>query len=470
MVNDEYLTLGIDSGTQSVKVIACDPHGTIVARAHAAHPPGCSQAPAAWWSALVVACRSLPAEILGRVAALSAGAQQHGCVPLGPPPDRPVLAKASLWCDTSSADEAERLNGLVDFAAEVGSRLVASFTITKLARVPESTAAVCLPHDWLTFRLTGRLVTDRGDASGTGWWSATQGVRRDLLELARRPQLEVPEPVPPEKPVGRLDASAASELGVRSGILVGPGSGDNMAAALGIGARAGEVVVSLGTSGTVFAVSPVGTNDKSGLVAGFCDATGRFLPLVCTLNCTHPVDLLARWFGLSVDEALTAADRPTTITFLPYLAGERTPDLPGASGALIGLREDSQPADLLSAAVHGAASGLAVGLDALVTAGVPRPQTILLVGGGAAHATWQKAIASAMKLPVLCPTGADHAARGMAVQARAVLEGVRIADVAERWRPDCVPGAVAGDATSPAIRHLDLLEALEPLWRKSAPP
>jgi xylulokinase len=458
------LTAGVDSGTQSVRVVVCDAAGAVVASAAAPHPAGCVQPPAAWWSALVAAFGSLDRALRAGVDAVAVGGQQHGCVPLGPAPSRAVLADARLWCDTSSAPEAARLNALADFSAEVGSRLVASFTITKLASMPAAAAAVCLPHDWLTWMLTGRLCTDRGDASGTGWWGPEQGVRRDLLELAGRSEIETPEVLGPDEIAGELQPGPAAELGLRPGIPVGPGTGDNMAAALGVGAAEGEVVVSLGTSGTVFALSPRQTHDASGLVAGFADATGRHLPLVCTLNCTTPLDLFASWFGLDVTAALDRADIPTELTMLPYLRGERTPDLPAARGLLHGLTDDSRPEELLAAAVHGAAAGLAAGVRALEDAGVPAPASILLVGGGSRHSTWRHAVADVTGVPVLCPEPGEYAARGMAAQARAVLDGTPIAQVAARWRPH------TGEQTPPrpgrllGVAHEALLRAGRELW------
>ena len=379
---DAGLTAGVDSGTQSVRVVLCDAAGTVVAGAAAPHAPGCVQAPATWWRALAAAFAEIAPGAREQVRAISVGAQQHGCVPLGPSPAHDVLADASLWCDLASAPEADRLNGLADFVAEVGSRLVASFTITKLAATPASTVAVGLPHDWLTWKLTGRLCTDRGDASGTGWWSPRAGLRPDLISLAGRPGLEVPEVLGPDETAGTLLPAVAAELGLPGGIAVGAGSGDNMAAALGIGAREGEAVISLGTSGTVFAVTANPTSDPTGLVAGFADATGRYLPLACTLNCTTPLDTFAGWFGLGVEDALDRADIPTEVTLLPYLRGERTPDLPRSRGVLHGLTDNTTPDELLAAAVQGASAGLAMGLAALTAAGVAAPSSLLLVGGG----------------------------------------------------------------------------------------
>ena len=463
------LTLGVDSGTQSTKVVVCDPAGAVIASGQAAHSGACVQDPETWWRALMSSCRQIPEATRGRVRGMSVAAQQHGCVPLGAGAARPVVGPARLWCDTTSATEAERLNRITDFATEVGSRLVASFTITKLASMPEASASVCLPHDWLTWCLTGSFVTDRGDASGTGWWSAGRGIRRDLLEIAGYRDLEVPFVVGPEEAAGTLLGAPAAELGLPAGITVAAGTGDNMATALGIGARVGEVIVSLGTSGTVFGVSENSTHDPDGIVAGFADATGRFLPLVCTSNCTVPVNVIARWFGMSISEALDRASGPSELTFLPYLRGERTPNLPQATGAMIGLAEATTPDDLLAAAVQGVAVGLADGLAALEANGLRRPDSIRLVGGGARHPTWGQALADAAALPVDVVDGEDHTARGAAVQARAVVDGATVRQMAEFWRPSA--GAKMGPRRRPVpkIPHSELRRALSPLWDAEHP-
>jgi xylulokinase len=463
------LTLGVDSGTQSTKVVVCDPAGAVVASGHAAHSGACVEDPENWWRALIASCRQIPEATRGRVRGMSVAAQQHGCVPLGAGAGRPVIGPARLWCDTTSATEADRLNRIADFATEVASRLVASFTITKLASIPEASAAVCLPHDWLTWRLTGSFVTDRGDASDTGWWSAGRGTRHDLLELAGYRDLEVPMVAGPDDAAGFLLSAPAAELGLPAGITVAAGTGDNMATALGIGARVGEVIVSLGTSGTVFGVSENGTHDPDGIVAGFADGTGRFLPLVCTLNCTVPVNVIARWFGISVAEALDRASGPTELTFLPYLRGERTPNLPRATGAVIGLAESTTHDDLLAAVVQGVAAGLADGLAALEANGLRRPDSIRLVGGGARHPTWGQARANAAALPVEVVDGEDHTARGAALQARAVVDGATVRQVAEYWRPGAGVKMDPGSTAAPEIPHSELLRALSPLWG-AAPP
>jgi xylulokinase len=313
---------------------------------------------------------------------------------------------------------------------------VASFTVTKLAwlrrnepRSWDRLAHVVLPHDWLTFRLTGRLVTDRGDASGTGYWSAADGTYRpDLLALVDdgRDWSAVVPPV-----LGPLEAA-----GEWRGAVVGPGTGDNMAGALGVGLRTGDVVVSIGTSGTVYAVSEAPVADPSGIVAGFADATGRHLPLVCTLNATKVTEAVRRLLGVDHAEldrlALAAGPGAGGLTLLPYLDGERTPDRPDATGVLAGLRSDVGREQLARAAVEGVACGLLDGLDAL-TATAPTGGQLILVGGGGRSRAYRQVLADLSGRAVLVPDVEEQVAAGACVQAAAVAAGAEPADVADAW-------------------------------------
>src|SRR3954470_20910803 len=350
------LVAGIDSSTQSCKVVVRDADdGKLVREGRAAHPAGTEVDPSAWWSALQAAAAA--AGGLDDVAAVAVGGQQHGMVTLD---DAGVVVRpALLWNDTRSAPQAERLvddiGGPKVWAEAVGSVPVASFTVTKLAWLAEHepehaarVAGVCLPHDWLTWRLLGHggngvdgggdsgvpgldhLVTDRGDASGTGYWSpATGAYRRDLLEAALGHDAQLPAVLPP---AGRAGVTAVR--GLSDGALVAPGTGDNMAAALGVRARPGDVIVSVGTSGVVSAVAEVPSADESGIVAGFADATGRYLPLVCTLNAARVLDATAALLGVGLAElsrlALSAPAGAGGLVMVPYLEGEGTPNRPAA--------------------------------------------------------------------------------------------------------------------------------------------
>ena len=443
------VVLGVDSSTQSTKTLALDVEtGEVVAEGRAPHSGADVQHPDEWWEAL----RQATAQVMRpelRVVGLAVAGQQHGCVTIDA--DGMPVRPAPLWNNVASAPDAERLNAAADFAAAVGSRLVASFTVTKLAHLArtapadlERTAAVGLPHDWLNLRLTGELATDRGEASGSGWWSPRDGRdRRDLLALAVGPEaaerLRLPAVRGPEEPAGRLTDDAAAALGVPTGIPVGPGSGDNMAAGLGVGTAPGELVISLGTSGTAFAVSREPTADATGEVCGFADATGRFLPLACMLNCTRVLDTVAALLGIDRGEALDRAGAVPPgaggLLLLPYFAGERTPNLPTATGSVSGLTAaTTTPDGLLRAAVDGVAAGLAYCVEALARLGIAAP-AVTLTGGGSAHPTWRQAIADATGLPVTVREGGEHAARGAALQAAAIVHGEAVADVVTRWRP-----------------------------------
>jgi xylulokinase len=425
------IVAGVDCSTQSTKVVACDADsGEVLAERSAPHPESTEVDPEAWWRALQTAAAVLGGEEWpDGVAAIAVGGQQHGLVALDEAGK--VVRPALLWNDVRSAGAASalvrELGGPAAWAGAVGSVPVASFTVTKLRWLAEHepehasrVASVLLPHDWLTWRLAGEgePVTDRGDASGTGYWSPRAGAyRHDLLELAfgRMPALP------------RVLAPSAAAGQTRSGAVLGAGTGDNMAAALGLGAGPGDVVVSIGTSGTVFAVHDAASEDASGIVAGFADATGRFLPLVCTLNAARVLSGVAATLGVdlaTLDQlALRAPAGAGGLVLLPYLDGERTPNLPDASGLLAGLRlSNMEPDNLARAAVEGVLCGLADGLDALRTQGIP-VRRVLLVGGGSRSAAVRALAPLVLEAPVQVPEPAEYVALGAARQAAWALAG-----------------------------------------------
>jgi xylulokinase len=423
------LVAGVDSSTQSCKVVVRDAAtGALVREGSAKHPDGTEVDPQAWWDALQVAVGA--AGGLDDVAAVSVGGQQHGMVCLDETGE--VVRPALLWNDTRSAQAALDLidelgggdEGRQAWADAVGSVPVASFTATKLRWLrdhePDNAArvaAVCLPHDYLTWRLAGspaldRLVTDRGDASGTAYWSpATGDYRRDLLERALGHDVVLPRVLAP--------AEAGGETA--SGAVLGPGSGDNAAAALGLGAAAGDVVLSVGTSGVACAVSEQPSTDSSGAVAGFADATGRYLPLVATLNAARVLDAAAELLGVDHQAlSLLALEAPAGaggLVLVPYLEGERTPNRPDATGSLHGLTlATAQPAHLARAMVEGMLCGLADGLDALQGQGAD-VRRVLLVGGAARSKAVQQVAARVLGVPVTVPPAGEYVADGAARQA-----------------------------------------------------
>ncbi|GAA4991000.1 xylulokinase [Yinghuangia aomiensis] len=423
------LVAGVDSSTQSCKVVVCDAaSGAVVREGRAPHPDGTEVHPEAWWQALRSALDDVGG--LDDVAAIGVAGQQHGLVCLDEHGE--VVRDALLWNDTRSAaaaaDLVAELGGPKAWADVVGSVPVASFTVTKLRWLAEHepeaaarVAAICLPHDYLTWRLRGSrdiadLTTDRGDASGTGYWSPAQGgYRQDLLRTAFGRTPVVPRVLGPSDTAGTTT----------DGALVSAGTGDNMAAALGLDAAPGDLVVSLGTSGTAYTVAPDGAADATGIVAGFADATGKFLPLVCTLNAARVLDAAARLLRVGHDElaqlALSAPPGADGLVLLPYLEGERTPNLPHATGAVHGLTTGTTTAaHFARAAVEGMLCGIADALDAL-TGAHPAGERVILIGGAARSAAVLDIAPALFGRTVLLPEPAEYVALGAARQAAWVL-------------------------------------------------
>ncbi|MFL6026864.1 MAG: xylulokinase, partial [Friedmanniella sp.] len=392
---------GVDSSTQSVKVVVCDADtGAVVRSARAAHPEGTEVSAEAWWTAYQQA--TADPDLLAGVEAIAVGGQQHGMVTLDS--SGALVRDALLWNDNRSAPDARdlitELGGATAWADAIGTVPVASMTVSKvrwLARAePENaarTATVVLPHDYLTWQLGGRSfdpVTDRGDASGTCYFDATtNSYRDDLVRLALGHELQLPRVAAPDEIVGYTP----------NGIAIAPGTGDNMAAGLGLGVRGGEAVVSLGTSGTAYTQTTEQTHEPTGTVAGFADATGAFLPLVCTLNGARNLVATAELLGVSLDElsrlALSAEPGSGGLTFLPYLEGERTPPLPDARGELVGMTlRNMTPANLARASIEGVLWSLAYGVQVL------RDQTgpirAITLTGGASGSAAVRGIAAAV--------------------------------------------------------------------------
>ena len=450
------VVIGVDSSTQSTKALAVDAEtGEVVGQGRAPHTvsggAGRETDPREWWEALVSALEQTGHADAAQ--AIAIGGQQHGLVTLDDDgePVRPAL----LWNDVRSAPQAAALVKEVGarwWAERIGSVPTASFTVAKWQWLrehePESVArvaAVRLPHDYLTERLIGHGTTDRGDASGTGWWTPN-GYDAHVLERVGLDSAMLPEVVEPGKPAGtvRIDTGrSGAAVPLREGTLVGAGTGDNAAAALGLGLRPGAPVMSLGTSGTVYAVTRGRPADPSGIVAGFADALGGWLPLSATLNCTLAVDRIAALLGLDRE----AVEPGGSAVVLPYLDGERTPNLPLASGLLTGLRHDTTPGQLLQAAYDGAAYSLLAALDDVLRAGgeTPSPNTaapdtpILLIGGGARGTAWQNTVRRLSGRPVQVPAAEEVVALGAAAQAAGLLTGEPADEVARRWRTDAGP-------------------------------
>lgn len=494
------LVAGIDAGTQSLKVVVYDPAGRrLIANTSApldlaSDADGSrEQRPADWIAALHACFRAVDPKIRSRIAALAVSGQQHGFVPVDAAGE--VLAPAKLWCDTSTSAECVQIMDAVGGAARTialaGNPVLTGYTASKLpwtkAHRPEAyarLATILLPHDYLNFVLTGQRFCEYGDASGTGWldvrtrtWSAellrATDPDRDLA--ACLPRIAAPEEV------FDIDPSTAAALGLPATVKVAVGGGDNMMAAIGTGCVApGRLTVSLGTSGTLFAYADTPVVDPDGAWAAFCSSTGGWLPLICTMNCTVVTEQVADAFSFSTrygDGHLRATSPGADgLVMLPFLNGERTPDLPLGKGVLAGLDTTNMtPAHFYRAAMEGATYTLKYGYDAFVRAGM-RFDRIVLTGGGSNSAQWRQMVADVFGLPVDVPTQPEGAAFGAALQALWALGQARgdaasIADIADRHvavdplqsaQPDPARTAAYAAAYARFLRHLN---AITPLYR-----
>jgi len=459
------LVAGVDSSTQSVKVVVIEVEsGRTVRSARASHPEGTEVAATAWLAAYQEAT-SDPAFLDG-VEALAVGGQQHGMVSLDEAGE--LVRDALLWNDNRSAPDAldliAELGGPHLWADAVGSVPVASMTISKLRWLARSepenadrTTSVALPHDWLTWQIGGGSfapVTDRGDASGTCYFDASSNeYRQDLVIRALGHALELPRVAAPAELIGHTPA----------GIALAPGTGDNMAAGLGLGLRHGEAVVSLGTSGTAFTKSSTQTHEPTGTVAGFADATGEFLPLVCTLNGARNLVATTQLLGVDLAEfsrlALSAPAGSQGLTFMPYLEGERTPPLPEARGQLVGMTlKNLTPANLARAAIEGVLWSLAYGVQVLAVQTGPISRVTLT--GGAAQSDAVRQIATAVfGLPVVVTDTFESVAVGAAKQAAWALTGelptwsVPVLSTQEPTPADVAAAAEISDRYSGVLRE-----------------
>lgn len=437
------LYVGVDSGTQSTKALIMDAEGAVLVKASKPHtligglPQGhMEQRPEDWWMATVESIRECLADPMvdaSKVKAIGVSGQQHGLVPLAA--DGRVIRPAKLWNDTSTAAEAQtlidRLGGLERVISLIGNGVPPGFTASKILWLKtyelenyRRLSTVLLPHDYINFRLTGARTMEYGDASGTALmdvrsrrWSreAVEAVDPGLME-------KLPKLQPSDEPVGHLSAGASEELGLSRDVLVSAGGGDNMMGAIGTGnTRPGVVTVSLGTSGTVYAFSEKPVVDPTGEVAAFCDSTNHWLPLVCTMNVTVATDLACKAFSLSyegLEEAVESVPADSDgLLFLPYLTGERTPNIPGGRGVLYGLTPSNyEPRHIARATVEGVTLGLNYGLNRLRELGV-NPAEIRLTGGGARNKAWRRVAADVFDADVVTLQEEEGAAYGAAIQA-----------------------------------------------------
>lgn len=431
MSPQRQLVAGVDSSTQSTKVVVCDAAtGAIIRMARAPHPEGTEVHPDRWWEAFGAATAD---GLLDGVAAIAVGGQQHGLCALDE--TGRLVRDALLWNDTRSAkaatDLVAELGGGAVWAERVGVVPVASFTVTKLRWLaehePENAARVAdvvLPHDWLTAQILKQgngfheYITDRGDASGTGYWSGATGeYDQEILRLAFGREVGTPRVLAPSEAAG----------GTERGLVVAPGTGDNMGAALGLGLVSGDVVVSLGTSGAVFADHTKPVQDPGGDVASFASATGEHLPLMCTLNAARVLTAAAQMLGTDLAGldrlALAAEPGAGGLSLLPYLDGERTPNLPDATGTLSGLtRANATPENLARAAVEGMLANLVSGVGSLRDLGIPVSR-VLLIGGASASQAVRAVAPMLFGVPVAIPEPGEYVGIGAARQAAWTLTG-----------------------------------------------
>ena len=434
-------TAGIDAGTQSMKVVVYDGQArrvvaskSVALELSSGADGSREQHPDAWTQAIRQCFAGLDGAVLSRIKAIAVSGQQHGFVPLDS--DGEVLAPAKLWCDTSSTVECGEITDAVGGASRcielAGNPILTGYTASKLPWTrkhrPEAyrrLARILLPHDYLNFWLTGEAFCEAGDASGTGWLDVR--TRRWSAEMLRAtdPDRDLSLCLPPLVDTARtfrIRADRAEQLGIASDVLVATGGGDNMMAAIGTGCVVpGRLVVSLGTSGTLFAYSSTPAVDPQGRWAAFCSSTGGWLPLVCTMNCTVATETMAKLFGFSArdgDSHIQATEPGAGgLTLLPFLNGERTPDLPLGKGALTGLTpHNASASNFYRAAMEGATYTLKYGFEAFASAGMTFDH-IVLTGGGAGSAAWRQMIADVFAVPVRVPRDVEGAAFGAALQA-----------------------------------------------------
>ncbi|MDG1455168.1 MAG: xylulokinase [Planctomycetota bacterium] len=441
----QKLYLGIDVGTQGVKgvVIDSEEHPCVISRASksldliSGLPAGAAeQHPDDWWNAVVEVVQKLisdPTVDSSEIAGIGISGQQHGSVFVDS--DDQVIRPAKLWCDTSTSQEAAELTEKIGHSIPVG------FTASKVAWLarnePEHwqrTDGVLLPHDFINLRLTGERTMEAGDASGTGWFDVKNRCFDEVAVSAIDPTLasKLPRLLETGEAAGRVCSKAAQQLGIPEGVVVSPGGGDNMMSAIGSGAtRSGIVVMSLGTSGTVFTRTDHPVIDPEGLIAPFCSSDGGWLPLLCVMNCTNVTEEIRKAYFPDDPDALqrltdlAAEVEPGCggLEFVPFIHGERVPDLPHATGTIIGIRPGGlQPGVIFRAALEGITANLCSGIARMKRLGV-EVDALRLVGGGSKNLLWRQMIADTLQVPITLPEEPESAALGAALQAYKLQNG-----------------------------------------------
>lgn len=438
------LLLGIDSGTQSTKVVVMDARdGKVLATGSQAYelipnlPPGAKeQHPHTWRDAAASAMRQAlrQAKASGsEIKAIGVSGQQHGFVPLDA--GNQVIRPAKLWCDTSTVAECDEitseLGGLKGAIRAVGNAILPGFTASKILWLKKhepknyaQLATVLLPHDYLNFWLTGEKKMEYGDASGTALLDVKKRKWSEAAIKAIDPELEgkLPELVPSEQPAGRLQFATAKQMDLGPDILVSAGGGDNMMGAIGTGnTKEGVITASFGTSGTIYACADKPIIDPLGEIAAFCDSTNRWLPLLCTMNVTVATELMRNYLGWThekLDHTIARVPAGSKgLMLLPYLEGERTPNVPAGTGVLLGVNQRTWLAEHFArSAMEGVTLGMNYGLRRLAELGV-KPAQIRATGGGAKSKAWRQIMADIFNTEVVTLKVAEGAAYGAALQA-----------------------------------------------------
>ncbi len=459
------LYLGIDSGTQSTKALVVDAkNGKVLGSAQRAyglisglpagakeqHPETWKRATAGAIKAALKQAKASAAEVKG----IGVSGQQHGFVPLDK--KGAVIRPAKLWCDTTTTAECEaitkKLGGLKKTIGRVGNAMLPGFTAPKIAWLKKHEpknfkrlATVLLPHDYLNFWLTGNAVMEYGDASGTGLldiktrkWSAAAIKAIDPALAGKLPPL-----ISSDQPVGHLSNATAQSLGLSTDTLVSAGGGDNMMGAIGTGnTRPGIVTASFGTSGTIYACAAKPVIDPQGEIAAFCDSTNRWLPLLCTMNVTVATEMVRNHYGLTHAQfekvGAKVAAGSDGLLLLPYLEGERTPNVPDGTGVWFGANTKTQSSGHFArAAMEGVTLGMNYGLRRLAALGV-KPKQIRATGGGVQSKLWRQIMADVFQAEVATLAVSEGAAYGAALQAmwcvaRNRCEKVSISDFSDRF-------------------------------------
>lgn len=457
------ITLGIDCGTQSLKTVALDGEsGNVIASASKAYglveglPAGhLEQDPSIWWDALEETVQKVLADLGPRkaeVAGMGVSGQQHGFVPLDA--NHQVIRPAKLWCDSSTTAQCDeiraKLGGRDQTIALAGNDILPGFTAPKILWLKQNEPAnfaklahVALPHDFLNLRLTGTLRMEFGDASGTALLDVrTRQWSKEVCSTIDENLLDKLPPVGSStEPVGKLLPALASAWGLSNDVIISAGGGDNMMAAIGTGnISPGTVTASLGTSGTIFACAPQPVIDPQGEIAAFCDSADHWMPLLCTMNVTVATEAFRNLFGWDHDrmnrEISSVPAGADGLLFLPYLQGERTPNLPEGCGVLHGMNTSNlTPAHMARAAMEGVTLGMAYGLRRMESLGL-KPSEIRLTGGGSKSPAWRQMVADIFGYPVVSMQSAEGAALGAAIQALAAASpNQSLADFSARCAP-----------------------------------